>query len=105
MLFRQVRTKLCLLLITLAPFSLSFEFDAASCTDVDVNSAVQEAREMAANAHDQLKQSLNGQITGDEGKRISLNYSPWFGSDSTQDANQQLQTAGQEDRAMSVIGT
>lgn len=72
---------------------------------VDIDSALQEARMMAANAHDQLQQSLDGQLTSAEERRVSLNYAPWFGDDTTQDANQQLQSAGQEDRANSVIGT
>jgi hypothetical protein len=71
---------------------------------LDINAAIQEAIQMAANAHGQLQLSFDQQVTPDEEKRIAANYAAFFGDDTTQDVNQQVQNAGKEDRAASVIG-
>jgi hypothetical protein len=73
MLFRQVRMTLCSLFIALTSSSHSLRMDRPSCLSSEISVALLETREMAANAHDQLQQSLDGRISGNEDTRISLN--------------------------------
>ena len=68
-----------------------------SCADQsgNVNAAAVEAQQVAQNAHDLTLGSLNGQITDvNEDQRIAVNYSPWFGDDTTQDAQGNNQDNG-----------
>jgi hypothetical protein len=68
-----------------------------SCVDQlgNLNAAVIEAQQLAQNAHDLTLGSLSGQIPdANEDLRITLNYSPWFGDDTTKDAQGNIQANG-----------